>query len=187
MTKLDAINVVLSAVGLEGINDAVDTQGDLEVAQVGFMLEQARKEILTQNQFYFNTVKTTWAPDANDEVRVPTGVLWWQPQNPAERGTIVERVKGDPLIDRETNTTLNTSVDVVYIQDTSIESVPDSIALWIAWRAAEIFSFKLNGTEQNLTFIRAEKIAARAKALNTERVLTDGMSGFDMVRKSYLY
>jgi len=61
------------------------------------------------------------------------------------------------------------------------------IAYWIAWRAAEIFSFKLNGTEANLAFIRNEKMMARLKALNSEWVITDAMSEFNLNRQSFLY
>ena len=80
-----------------------------------------------------------------------------------------------------------TPIEVIQTVDVSIDRIPNVIAYWIVWRAAELFSFKLNGTEQNLTFIRAEKNAARQKALNSEYLITDAMSEFNQVRGSYVY
>jgi len=121
MTKLETINLVLSAVGLEAINDDVDTQGDYEVAQVSFMIEQARREVLTQNFFTFSTYVTTWQPDANNEIRVPSGTLWWTPLAPNDRGVIVEHRKGDPLYNRELNVVHQYDTDVVYTQNIAID------------------------------------------------------------------
>lgn len=187
MTITEAINLILTSVGLEGINDAVDTQGDSEVAQVQYVLNSARHEVLTQHPMLFSTVKTTFTPDANGQIRVPSNVLMWQPTISHLRYRVVERNRGEALWDRENNVTWSSNIEVIQTLDVPIDRIPNVIAYWIVWRAAELFSFKLNGTEQNLTFIRAEKNAARQKALNSEYLITDTMSEFNQVRGSYTY
>lgn len=187
MTKTEAFNLILTSIGLEGINDSVDTQGDSEVAQLNYVLNSARHEILTQHPMLFSTSRTTLQPDANNEIRIASNVLMWQPTVSHLRYRVVERNTGEPLWDREANAAYTQNLEIIQTIDVPIDRIPNVIAYWIVWRAAELMSFKLNGTEQNLTFIRAEKNTARQKALNSEYLITDSMSEFNQVRGAYVY
>ena len=184
MTQTEAINLVLTSVGLEALNDSADVEGDYQAASVKNVLDTARKEILTQNIFNFNSHIQTLTADANDEIVIPTGVLRHVFQSSLQN-RVIERQRGEPLWDRLNNEKYTDEVKVLLFMDTDFELLPDVIALWVAWRAAELFSFKTGQADSNLVYIRGERIRARMNALNSEYCLTDGMSEFTKVSGAY--
>jgi len=184
LTLTENINIVLSAVGLETINDSSDTQNDYNAAQVASTIDQARKEILTQNIWIFNSHIQTLSANSNGEVVIPSGVLRHVIESSLQN-IVVERQRGEPLWNRQTNEAYSDNVRCLLFNDVDIEHIPDVIATWIAWRAAELFSFKLNGAEGNMSFIRAEKTRARMMALNSEYLSTDTLSEFNKVSSTF--
>jgi len=184
MTTIEAINLVLTSVGLEALNDSTDIESDYQAASVKAVLDQARKEILTQNIFNFNSHIQTLTPDANNDVVIPNGVLRHVFES-SFQNRVIERQKGEPLWDRQNNEKWTDDIKALLFSDTDFEYLPDVIAQWVAWRAAELFSFKTNQADGNLVYIRGERLRARMNALNSEYCLTDDMSQFNKVSGAY--
>jgi hypothetical protein len=182
MELLEYYNIMLTAVRQESINDT-ETQ-DYEVSQLGSVLDQAKKEILTKYKFKFNAHLQTFTA-SNGEVRIPKTILRFV--LPAHLdGRVVERQRGEPLWDVLQNVAYNQDVTAVVWDNTDYPMIPEPIANWIAWRAAELFSFKINGAaDPDLGYIRNEATRAKQKAMNSERRYIDGTFGFNEIVASF--
>lgn len=185
MTISEYINIIASACMVEAPNDVTDAQ-DYEVARFYNALSIARREILTQNTFIWNSHLETIEPNVDDEVVLPNrrGIAKFY-VDPSLKDSVVERQVGEPLWDRQNNVAYSQSLSVLICDMTDYEKIPDLFAYWIAWRAAELMSMQLNGVEVNMQFIRAEKTLARQKALNSEPKNLDTLSEFGQIVAAY--
>lgn len=182
MNLLDAYNLMLTSVQQEALNDT-ESQ-DYEVAQLSNVLNQAKKEILTQITSDFNSHVQTLTKNADNVIIIPDGVIKVN-FPPSLRNRVVERQRGEPLWDRLNNEAYTTDITCLLINDVEFDLIPEIFAQWIAWRAAELFSFKLNGASADISYIRGELIKARQIALNSEFRTIDGLAEFGMITSGY--
>lgn len=185
MTELECMNLMAIACQNNPLNDS-DPNNDSEASQYKPAIDRARHEILSQNWFKWNSHLQTIEPDSNGDVKIPnrSGVINFM-FDPTVNDTIVEKELGGALWNRQTNTKLTTSINVLLADDTQFELIPEKFAHWIAWRAAELMSFKLNGAEGNIGYIINEKRKARSAALNSEPGNILGMSQFAAISSGY--
>lgn len=175
MQLLEYYNIMLTAAQQECISDT-ETQ-DYEVSQLKAVLDQAKKEIFARHKFRFNSHFQTFSP-TNGVVTIPSTVIRFDLPSSLD-GRVVERQKGEPLWDIVNNEAWAQDVTCRVWDDVDYPKIPEVFAQWIAWRAAELFSFKLNGAnDPNLVYIRSEVAKARQRALNSERKYIDNTFGF---------
>lgn len=134
MTRLEAVNIILSTCGL----GAIANLGTATISEAGYA-ERVLNEVELRVQkigWNYNTREDVEiAPDADDHIVAPVGAIWMD-ADPERTGRNLSFV-GNRLYDRENNTDkFTSSVRVTYVLRYDFDCIPHPIADAIAAEAA---------------------------------------------------
>lgn len=137
LTKLDAINLMLAAIGSDPVNDVDET--DVDVANALRLLEDTSRNLQRQG-WDFNTAEYTMYPNQDNKIRWIDTILKFT----SEDGSYVKR--GEFLYDN-TNMTFYFKDKVVLqvVIAVDFEDLPDCFKRFIASKAALQFAQRYLG------------------------------------------
>lgn len=175
-TKLEAINVMLQAIGEAPVADIEDT-GNADVVSALDVLSEIRVSVLTRG-WYENTIEeSTLSLTVDNKIPTPSNVLRLVPID--NSSDVKATIRGDFLFDVENNTNIfDAALKVKLIQDLPWEDLPEHLQHFIKVRAARTLVQRDlgDGVETRFTAqdearaeAEARKIDTRQKKLNTKR------------------
>lgn len=144
-TKLEAINVMLTAIGETPVNSITEaTTTDVAIALQ--ILDNVSREVQQQG-WYFNTdLKYELTPNTDNQIVLPTNCLRLDTTYLSKQYNLVERNR--KLYDRVKNTfTIEAEkieVDIVWFLE--FENIPEVAKRYISIRATRIFQDRLLGS-----------------------------------------
>lgn len=134
MTELDAVNLVLEALGESPVAST-----DLRHPTVALALRHIRRlqEALLAESWYFNTVKATLTPDVNSKIVLPASYLSVSKISPLSAWATQLPIRSGYLLNIDTNSLVWGGPIVVSAKlDLSFSDLPVAAQQAIAYRAA---------------------------------------------------
>ena len=140
LTKLDAINMILSAIGSDPVN-ALETDTDADVANALRLLEKSNRDIQRKG-WDFNKGTYTFYPDAiSKKIRWDDTIITFES---SDSNTYVKR--GEFLYDATNQTFLfKDKVELTVIIAVDFEDLPDCFKSYITAKTAMAFQFRYLG------------------------------------------
>ena len=167
MTRLEAVNTMLSAIGEAPVNTVTDS-GLVEVATALQVLGEVNREVQI-NGWHFNTeTDFVLLPEfPSGDIRVPTDTLFIEPCGCDESRKLV--LRGGRLYDADRKTfTFPTQVSVKLIRQLPFEDCPEPAKAYITIRAARVFQDRFQGSQEINGFQVADENRAWAQFQNYE-------------------
>jgi len=177
MTKLEAVNKILRRCGLYAVT-TLDTDGPSNAAEAERCLDDAELEIQTRGWNYNTRINVELAPNANQKISVPPGIISINPYKMGDVGYtpglqygtsytngIAITVQGEYIFDLINNTTnWDDSIFVTYIQRWAFHCIPFPIQDYIVMMATSRFNEK-KGQERYQAGINRDAGIAKVRAL----------------------
>jgi len=166
-TELEAVNVMLAAIGEAPINSLTGTLPvDARIAQT--TLNETNKDVQSEG-WHFNTeIDVVLTRDASNQVALATNVLRVDPniyQHPS-----VDAVQiGSKLYDRKTHKyEFDEDLTSVVVYFRTFNEIPEPARRYVMIKAARIFVDRLVGDEGLRSFTQQDEIRARAILMETD-------------------
>jgi hypothetical protein len=182
-TELDAVNVMLKAIGETPI-ETLDDAGLTDASIARDVLAEVTREVLSIG-FYFNTDDAfTFALDVDGKAAVPTNVLSMKPVGGApivpRAGFLYDRSAQSDVFDADSAPVM----EVRWLFD--FETIPETARRYITIRAARIFQDRVQGSESIHSFNKSDEEQAEAALIreddgyNTANTLSDTQDATDI-------
>jgi hypothetical protein len=166
-TELEAVNVMLAAIGEAPINSLTGTLPvDARIAQT--TLNETNKDVQSEG-WHFNTeIDVVLTRDASDHVALASNVLRVDPniyQHPS-----VDAVQiGSKLYDRKTHKyEFDEDLTSVVVYFRTFNEIPEPARRYVMIKSARIFVDRLVGDEGLRSFTQQDEIRARAILMETD-------------------
>ena len=160
-TELEAINIMLAAIGEAPINSLTDTLPvDARTAQN--TLTEVNKEVQSEGWSFNTEIDVTLTRDGSDKINLPINVLRVD-ANIHQHPTIDPIQRGTKLYDRQNNKYEfddDLICTVVYFRD--FNEITEQARRYINIKAARIFVDRLIGDQGLRTYTQEEETRARA-------------------------
>ncbi len=168
MTKLEAVNIALDAIGEEAVNSLASATADAESAER--MLDEAKREVLSQG-WGFNTRTIYLTLDVDGRFVVPGNALSVVTTGPHALFDVV--VDGGYLLNKYTNSTVwgspnKIQVEIVYDRD--FEVLPYTLSNYIARYNAVRFQKRALGSISRNSLAYQDLMDAKAIALADDNI-----------------
>lgn len=164
LTKLQAINIVLSNVGQSPVSSIDALNPAVKLAEG--MIDEVNNAVQSE-QWVFNTEQDyPFVPDINGNINVPSnllaldGVPWDSKQLIIRQGKLYDKVLHTYIFD----STLY--LDVVWLFD--FEDLPEVFKQYITIRAANLFAARAVGSTEVVKYSEREEATARAACVEYE-------------------
>ena len=157
-TKLEAINVMLTAIGESPVNTITSsTTTDVSIAIQ--ILDNVSREVQSVG-WHFNTdTNYLLAKNSSDQIVLPTNCLRVDNSNKDADLDLVER--GRKLWDRENHTyTITKDIRVNITWFLEFTELPETARRYITIRAARIFQYRMLASETLHTFHQVDELSA---------------------------
>jgi len=189
MTELDAVNLLLAAVG-EAAVSSLETATTVDVTQAKNLISNINREV-QQKGWHFNT---EWdvVLSLDSDSRIPLGTSVLSVYSPTKLTTIRGRSGSSFLYDLDNNTFIwTTSInDAVTITLLDFEDIPQTARQYITTKAARVFQEEIIGQVSAETVNRQEEAEAYADLLDDEGERSGFNVGYgttDMYNTTKLY
>ena len=165
-TELDAINILLAAIGTAPVNN-IDTANTDAVMAKNY-INNARKEIQTE-KWYFNTEDNyLLTPDIHNEIHLPTNIL-----NIDSIGRFGENTnlipRGKKLYDRLNHTyKIPNPVTANILLCLEIDELPETAVQYIIAKAARKYQEELLGDPSLRTWTKEDEATARGRLIDED-------------------
>ena len=160
-TELEAINIMLAAIGEAPINSLTDTlHVDARTAQN--TLTEVNKEVQSEGWSFNTEIDVTLTRDGSNQINLPINVLRVDP-NIHQHPTIDPIQRGLKLYDRQNNKyefDEDLICTVVYYRD--FDEITEQARRYINIKAARIFVDRLIGDQGLRTYTQEDETRARA-------------------------
>ena len=167
-TELEAVNVMLSAVGTAPVNSITGSVG-ADVSMATNILTEVRREVLSRGWAFNYEQKVELTPDGSNIVTLAENVLRID-AHPGYHTNLDIVQRGTSLYDRKTHTTTFTdaklTVDIMYHLEWT--ALPEAARRYMMIRAARIFADRLVGYNHQHAFSMADEIQALGDLKETE-------------------
>ena len=165
-TELDAINILLAAIGTAPVNN-IDTANTDAVMAKNY-INNARKEIQTE-KWYFNTEENyQLTPDINNEIHLADNII-----NIDSIGRFGENTnlipRGKKLYDRLNHTyKIPNPVTVNILLCLEIDELPETAVQYIIAKAARKYQEELLGDPSLRTWTKEDEATARGRLIDED-------------------
>lgn len=160
-TELEAINIMLAAIGEAPINSLTDTLPvDARTAQN--TLTEVNKEVQSEGWSFNTEIDVTLTRDGSNQINLPVNILRVDP-NIHQHPTIDPIQRGLKLYDRQNNKyefDEDLICTVVYYRD--FDEITEQARRYINIKAARIFVDRLIGDQGLRTYTQEDETRARA-------------------------
>lgn len=163
LSKLDAVNIVLSGIGEDPVSSLSSGLPDAEAAERA--LDAANREIQEKGWHCNTDEEVVLTPTTGNEIKLPEDTLRVDSSGTSKDRDVVQR--GNRLYDRDNQTftfTENITCKVITLLD--FEDLPYALANFIAWTAAGKYEMQSLGSTAMSAWIQRE-IENAATAMNT--------------------
>ena len=171
-TELEAINIMLAAIGEAPINSLTDTLPvDARTAQN--TLTEVNKEVQSEGWSFNTEIDVTLTRDGSNQINLPTNVLRVD-ANIHQHPTIDPIQRGLKLYDRQNNKYEfddDLICTVVYFRD--FNEITEQARRYINIKAARIFVDRLIGDQGLRTYTQEDETRARAILTETDYANAD--------------
>lgn len=169
MTKLDAVNVCLSAMGEASINELESAGIDAQIASD--IVDETSRGVQGMG-WHWNRETHTISPDVNGYIVLPSNTLRVDTVNMDKSTDVVQR--GLKLFDRTTNLyTFSDPLEVDIIVTLPFEDLPFAAKNFITFRASRLFQQRVLGSETLHKFNQQDEQRAWVMLLQDEAEVTD--------------
>ena len=166
-TELEAINIMLAAIGEAPINKLTDTLPvDARLAQS--TLTEVNKEVQSEGWSFNTEIDVTLTRDGSNHVAISTDTLRIDP-NIHQHPTIDAIQRGLKLYDRLNNKyefDEDLICTVVYFR--TFDEIPEPARRYITIKAARVFVDRLVGDQGLRTYTQQDEIRARSILMETD-------------------
>lgn len=157
ITKLEAVNTILAAIGEQPVSSLSSGLVDAEAAEV--VLTKTTKDVLARGYHCNTDHDFELVPDVDGYIWVPSGTLSVDPVDRSQDYV----VRDGKLYDRDEQTYVFTeSVKVDLIQEMDFEDLPYALARYIEARSARIFQEQVEGSISLDGFTARQEAEAKA-------------------------
>ncbi len=166
-TELEAINIMLAAIGEAPVNKLTGTL-PVDVAIAQSTLVEINKAVQAEGWSFNTEIDVTLTRDSANQIILPTDVLRVD-ANIHQHPTIDPIQRGLKLYDRLNNTFIfeeDLICTVVYFREYS--EIPEPARRYIVIRAARIFVDRLVSDEGLRTYTQQDEVRARAVLMETD-------------------
>ena len=157
-TELEAVNVLLSAIGESPVNSLEDT-GIVEVTMAKAVLQETLTHVLERG-WHFNTEEEfPLVPDTSGNINVPANALMGEVSVSSAYMDVA--VRGTKLYDRENHT--YTFTETLYVKLTiglAFEDCPQAVRRYVTIVASRVFQKRVLGSDVQYKFSQDEEAAA---------------------------
>jgi hypothetical protein len=182
LSKLDAVNIILDALGETAVSSLNSGLADAEKAER--VLDEQTTDVLEEGWHCNTDFNLQLVPDINGNIGLPNGTLRIDTSGTSADVDAVER--DGKLYDREHQTSIFTKpvyVDITY--DLGFETLPYRLRKYIAHKAARVYQERTLGSVQLDSPLRADEQDAHAKWLSADEESSDSnvLRDSDSVRR----
>lgn len=163
MTRLDAVNMMLTTIGEQPIANINDKAGLQDASIAESILHNTSRQVQSRGWIFNTDLQKSLAPNTSGKIKIDTNVLRVDSvaKVRSNKVDIVER--GGFLYDRETNSDVFTdSVKVDYVSFLPFESIPESARRYIAVKSSRIFHDRVVGSGELHSFFQQDEMEAWA-------------------------
>lgn len=163
MTELEAINLMLRAIGQYPVADIPDS--GVSDARIAYeVLREYTGELQSDGYDFNHNEKEKLEPDINDEILVPAGTTRIRD---AEFGRRVS-VREGKLYDHDTSSfTFTNPILVDRVFYVTFENLPQALQRYVVIRSARVFANRVVGAGEQNSYNQEDETRARIAWLNT--------------------
>ena len=164
LTKLSAVNIVLSNIGMAPVN-TVDNDNPM-VSIASNIIDEVSLSLQTEG-WVFNTESSyPFTPDPSGNIVVPDNILSIDSQYTLDDNPVIRQGK---LYDKTTHSYVfkgEQKLDVVWLFD--FADLPEAFKVYITMRSANLFAGRAVGSAEQVKFGEREEAQARSAMLQYE-------------------
>lgn len=183
MTKLDAVNIVLTSNGQRPMSE-LHTGSTSIVSEAERTLDQVELEIQTKGWHYNTLRKVTLTPDVDNHIVIPAGVITIDTDDTDASKDVTQQ--GDHLYNLDDNTDEFTDpLSVTYVQRLEFSCIPEPFKQWIAAEAAHVLGKNYHPEQwarNNNLAASAALRKAEAQRFNGDKSNANVLNNVDAVR-----
>jgi len=170
LTELEAVNIMLSAIGETPVNSLTSGLVEAELAET--ILGQVSRTVQTMGWSFNKDTGVILSADTNGEINLPNNVLSADSLYESNGTNLVQR--GTKMWDRKNMTfTLNKSVKADLVYELIFTDVPPLARAYITVRAARIFQDRVVGADSLHGFQKRDEDEALIALKQTESETQD--------------
>lgn len=174
MTKLDAVNVMLSSIGQSPVN-SLDVPGVRDISIASLQIDNTTREVLTKGWSFNSDTQYPLSPATDGTIAVPASALFIDPSD--RHLNYVERDDGTgtmKIYDRKNHTFIfDRPVKFDIVWGFGFESLPQAFRSYIGTRAARLFQSNVIGSDILFKFTELHEREAYATVVRMERRTED--------------
>lgn len=190
LTELDAVNLMLAAIGEAPVN-TLNVTGLIDVTTAKTILTNVSREVQMMGWWFNRDRDYEFTPDVNDEIILGSTIYSIDTSPRSSSYDVVER--GGKLYDRKNHTYLFPDVTTLYcdvVFGLDFSELPQAAAWYITVRAARIFQADQVGSDTLHKFTSQHEAEARAFMSQAEGDaedfnVTDGYSVSSIVHRHF--
>lgn len=183
LSKLQAINIILSNVGQSPVS-SVDSTNPM-VATAETILDEVSHAVQTEGWSFNTENHYPFNPDNSGDIAIPDNVLSLDLVGEAEADPVI---RGGRLYDKYNHTyTWAEAIEANVVWFFDFEDMPEVFKMYVAIRAANLFAGRAVGSAEAARYSEREEAAARASCIEHETQQGDySFLGDSYGRKGYL-
>jgi len=164
LTKLQAINIILSNVGQSPVSDLDSTNPQVAIADV--ILEEVSHAMQSEGWSFNSEGHYPFTPDNDGNIAIPDNVLSLDLVGTAEANP---SIRGGRLYDKHNHTyTWDEAIEVDVVWYFDYDDLPEVFKQYVAIRAANLFAGRAVGSVEAARYSEREEAAARASCIEYE-------------------
>ena len=171
-TKLQAINIMMAAIGETPVNTLTGTlPADVVIAQS--TLTEINKDVQSEGWSFNTEIDVTLTRDGSNHINLPKDILRVD-ANIHQHPTIDPIQRGLKLYDRQNNKfTFDEDLICTIVYFREFEEIPDPARRYMTIKAARVFVDRLVGDQGLRTYTEQDEIRARAILMETDYANAD--------------
>ncbi len=165
LTKLDAVNIVLSNIGMAPVT-TLDNDNPM-ISLASNIIDEVSLSLQTEGWVFNTEMEYPFTPDpATQHIAIPLNVLSIDTGYDQTKDVVI---RGGKLYDKRAHSykfTNEQKLNVVWVFD--FEDIPEAFKSYIAMRSANLFAGRAVGSTEQVKFGEREEALARAAMLQYE-------------------
>ena len=165
LTKLDAVNIVLSNIGQAPVTQ-VDNDNPMVALAVN-MVDEVAEAVQSESWAFNYEFNYPFTPDINNEIPIAENIIRIDASDPYTDKELI--IRGGKLYDAKAHSYKFTDkllLDVTWLLD--FEDLPQPVKQYIAIRTANLFAGRAVGSQEAVRFGEREEANARATLIEYE-------------------
>jgi Autographiviridae tail tubular protein Gp11 len=161
-TELEAVNMILSAIGEAPVNSLGSGLPDAEVAEN--VLSEINRTIQSQGWNFNTELKWSLVPDVNGELHLPANCLRVDDTFLVQQTDKDYVLRGSRLYDRVNHTyAIDETIEVDMVVLLNFSELPETARSYIAIRSARVFQDRVLGSDQIHSYTLRDEEEARVR------------------------